>query len=172
MSTAMYSQSFAQDSDVLLGAEKLLQRKDGLILSKFSVIAGRNVMKADFYIEVDWTEGLDPPRHRRRGRDHAGQRRPERSGRGCQLQPVVHDGSVMLDLLPLLEDLGIQGLRVGAKEISGSAWRTRSAPDGPTPTRRRGRSTGETGAHICYSCGFKGGLADVYRAVGEAVPED
>ena len=53
----MYSQSFAQDSDVLLGAEKLLQRKDGLILSKFSVIAGRNVMKADFYIEVDWTKG-------------------------------------------------------------------------------------------------------------------
>lgn len=57
MSTAMYSQSFAQDSDVLLGAEKLLQRKDGLILSKFSVIEGRNVRKANFYIEVDWSHG-------------------------------------------------------------------------------------------------------------------
>ena len=78
----------------------------------------------------------------------------------------------MLDLLPLLEDLGIQGLRVGAKEISGFCP-AHEARTGRANTNTQAWSINrETGAHICYSCGFKGGLADVYRAVGEAVPED
>lgn len=71
----------------------------------------------------------------------------------------------------LLESLGLEGLRDGRKEITGKC---------PAHLARVGRYdrhaswsiNKSTGAHICFSCGWKGGLTALYlETVGEA-PSD
>lgn len=76
-----------------------------------------------------------------------------------------------MDLMAVLEELGIEKLREGPKEISGRC---------PAHKRITGRSDSrpswsinkETGAHICYSCQWRGGLVDLFQEVRGSVPDD
>jgi AraC-like DNA-binding protein len=76
-----------------------------------------------------------------------------------------------MDLLPILQELGIERLHEGHKEISGCC---------PAHKRITGHADGHpswsisktTGAHICYSCGWKGGLVTLYQEVTGQVPDD
>lgn len=76
-----------------------------------------------------------------------------------------------MDLLPLLEDLGIENLKEGTKEISGSC---------PLHPERLGRQDRHaswsinkyTGAHNCFSCGWKGNLEILYRDITGEIPID
>lgn len=50
-STAMYSQSFLQDSDIMIGADKMGR------FMKITTPASRSSRAAEFFLEVDWTRG-------------------------------------------------------------------------------------------------------------------
>lgn len=53
MESMGYSSSFGQDSDLILGADRLTDR-----ITKFKVLGGRSVPKVDLFVEIDWTKGL------------------------------------------------------------------------------------------------------------------
>lgn len=71
----------------------------------------------------------------------------------------------------VLEELGVENVRYGDKEI------TASCPMHPVllgrPDRHASWSINRfTGAHNCFSCGWKGGLATMYRDLTGVVPDD
>ena len=76
-----------------------------------------------------------------------------------------------MDLLAALEELGIQRLHEGRKEISGRcpAHKRITGHEDSHPSWSISK---ETGAHICYSCGWRGGLADLFVEVRGSVPDD
>jgi DNA primase len=76
-----------------------------------------------------------------------------------------------VDLLPILEELGIEKLREGRKEISGQCPAHRRIT-GHTDSHPSWSISKETGAHICYSCGWKGGLEALFIEVTGSVPDD
>ena len=75
----------------------------------------------------------------------------------------------MPDILPLLEDLGVEGLRSGEREITGlcPVHEQRTGHRDTHPSWSINRSTG---AWICFSCGGAGSLASLYTALGHAAP--
>lgn len=78
---------------------------------------------------------------------------------------------MQFDLEAVLDELGVENLKFGEKEI------TASCPMHPVILGRPDRHASwsinrETGAHNCFSCGWKGGLATLYRDLTGAVPED
>jgi len=75
------------------------------------------------------------------------------------------------DVVAVLEELGVENIRAGDKEV------TASCPMHPTilgrPDRHASWSINRaTGAHNCFSCGWKGGLATLYRDLTGSVPDD
>lgn len=75
------------------------------------------------------------------------------------------------DVEAVLDELGVENVRAGDKEI------TASCPMHPRllgrPDRHASWSINRfTGAHNCFSCGWKGGLATLYRDLTGDVPDD
>ena len=78
---------------------------------------------------------------------------------------------MQFDLEAILDELGVDNVRVGEKEI------TASCPMHPSILGRADRHASwsinrETGAHNCFSCGWKGGLTTLYRDLTGSVPDD
>ena len=76
-----------------------------------------------------------------------------------------------MDLLPILEDLGVENLKEGTKEISGSC------PMHHVRLGRRDRHASWsinkfTGAHNCFSCGWKGNLEILFKDLTGDIPTD
>lgn len=76
-----------------------------------------------------------------------------------------------MDLLPILEDIGLQNLKEGDKEI------TASCPMHPERLGREDRHASwsinrHTGAHHCFSCGWKGNLNSLFADMGIDMPSD
>lgn len=76
-----------------------------------------------------------------------------------------------MDLLPILEDLGLQNMKEGEKEISASC------PMHPQRLGREDRHASwsinrNTGAHHCFSCGWKGNLNTLFADMGIDMPSD
>lgn len=77
----------------------------------------------------------------------------------------------MLDLEPLLHQLGVQQIRVGHKEISGTC--IAHARRTGAPQRRPHWSINRTtGAFLCFSCGWTGGIRHLYQEAGQQPPDD
>lgn len=76
-----------------------------------------------------------------------------------------------MDLVPILEDLGIEGIRDAGKEITAKcpAHEARTGKPDSHPSWSINR---ETGAHICFSCGWSGGLTALFVEQGELPPDD
>ena len=76
-----------------------------------------------------------------------------------------------LDVESILDELGVENVRVGDREI------VASCPMHPVllgrPDRHASWSINKfTGAHNCFSCGWKGGIATLYRDLTGEVPDD
>ena len=75
------------------------------------------------------------------------------------------------DVVAVLEELGVENIKAGDKEV------TASCPMHPSILGRVDRHASwsinrSTGAHNCFSCGWKGGLATLYRDLTGEVPDD
>lgn len=57
MGSVGYSSSFAQDSDVLLGVEPMLEGGPKGTISRLKVLASRSGPKAEAFLRVDWSSG-------------------------------------------------------------------------------------------------------------------
>ena len=57
MGSVGYSSSFAQDSDVLLGVESVLEDSPKGAISKVKVLASRSGPKGEAFVRVDWSSG-------------------------------------------------------------------------------------------------------------------
>lgn len=76
-----------------------------------------------------------------------------------------------LDVESILDELGVENVRVGDREI------VASCPMHPVllgrPDRHASWSINKfTGAHNCFSCGWKGGITTLYRDLTGEVPDD
>lgn len=77
----------------------------------------------------------------------------------------------MFDIETILDSLGVEGMRVGSKEITALC---------PMHEQRIGRPdrhaswsiNRRTGLHICFSCGWSGGITTLYLDLGHPMPED
>ena len=76
-----------------------------------------------------------------------------------------------MDLVPLLEELGLQGIRDQGKEIT-ALCPMHEARTGKPDRHPSWSINRETGAHICFSCGWSGGLNALYMDLGFPVPTD
>lgn len=78
---------------------------------------------------------------------------------------------MQFDIESILESLGVENVRVGHKEISASCPMHEEILG--RPDRHASWSINRhTGAHNCFSCGWKGGLATLYRDLTGEVPDD
>jgi DNA primase len=76
-----------------------------------------------------------------------------------------------MDLLLILEELGIEGIRDGGKEIT-AMCPVHEARTGHKDRHPSWSINRETGAHICFSCGWSGGLNALYVDLGHPLPDD
>lgn len=77
----------------------------------------------------------------------------------------------MIDLVPILEGLGVERIREGAREIT-ALCPMHKVRTGKVDSHPSWSINKRTGAHICFSCGYKGGLRQLYADLGEEMPED
>lgn len=76
-----------------------------------------------------------------------------------------------LDVEAILEELGVENARVGEKEIVASCPMHVAILG--RPDRHASWSINKfTGAHNCFSCGWKGGISTLYRDLTGEVPDD
>lgn len=76
-----------------------------------------------------------------------------------------------MDLLPLLEDLGIQGLRERGDEITGLCS-MHAARTGRHDRHASWSINTDSGAFQCFSCGWSGNLAHLYLDLTGSIPPD
>lgn len=77
----------------------------------------------------------------------------------------------MMDLVPMLEELGVEEIREGGKEIT-ARCPMHEARTGQPDTHPSWSINKTTGMHICFSCGWAGGLNVLYVDLGYTLPTD